>query len=124
MPSVSHESLVSLFRDCPALAPRLLRESLGVDIPAWARPTVTSAEFIDLKPPEYRADTVVRLDEPDIDVAELPERKPHEIVIVEVQLDRDGSKRRSWPFYSISAWARFRCRATVLVVTIDEAIAR
>lgn len=116
MPSISHESLVTLFRDCPALAPELLRRVTGAEFPGGTTPRLTSAEFSNLDAAEYRADVVVRLDTADDEAAE--------IVIIEVQLDRDGEKQFSWPLYMTGARARFRCRATLLVITLDQAVAR
>ena len=115
MPSASHESIVSLFRECPALGPGLLEHATAASIPSGTTPRITSAEFPDLQPPEYRADAVVRLDGKD--------DHPKEIVIVEVQLDRKLRKRFVWPFYATGARARFRCPATLMVVAVDEAIA-
>lgn len=116
MPSISHESLVSLFRESPGLGPELLRHSSGARIPVIAAPRLISAEFADLSPAEYRADAVVALDDAAGDLLEL--------LIVQVQLDRDRDKHFAWPFYAAGARARFRTKATVLVVSIDEAIAR
>ncbi|MCG8425403.1 MAG: hypothetical protein MJE77_46580 [Proteobacteria bacterium] len=45
-----------------------------------------------------------------------------EVIIVEIQLDRDTDKRYSWPTYMTGLRARLRCRATLLVVTVDDSI--
>ena len=114
MPSFIHESLVDLFRHRPDLAPALMRRA-GVELPDAATPRVTSAELVDLNPAEYRADVVVRLDQADGSAAEA--------IIVEVQLERDGKKRQSWPWYMAGVHAKLDCLATLLVVTIDSGIA-
>lgn len=114
MPSITHESLVDLFRECPALAPELLRQA-GTDLPAGTTPRVTSAELVDLDPAEYRADVVVRLDAAD-DQAD-------EAIIVEVQLERDAKKRKSWPLYVAGIHARLDCPATLLVIAINDGVA-
>ena len=77
MPSTLHEALVLLFRESPRLAPMLLARALGlspdIDIAGVADIAdvqVTSAEFADLDPAEYRADVVLRVpDEKDRDRA-------------------------------------------------------
>ena len=115
MPSISHEALVSLFRDCPALGPELLRQRIGIELTLNATPHLTSAAFVDLFPPEYRADAVVLLEKPDGTVGE--------VVIVEVQIDRNSKKRYAWPYYATAARARYRCSATMLVIATDEDVA-
>jgi hypothetical protein len=131
MPSTLHEALVLLFRESPRLAPMLLARTLGIDlglglgspsdgdIAGVADIQVTSAEFADLDPAEYRADVVLRVpDEKDRD------RATREVFIVEVQLEPDEAKHFTWPQYVIGARTRFRCRATLVVVAVDERVAR
>jgi hypothetical protein len=123
MPSTLHEALVLLFRESPRLAPMLLARALGTDselgLPAGAELQVTSAEFADLDPPEYRADVVLRVpDENDRD------RATKEVFIVEVQLEPDQVKHFTWPQYVTAARTRFRCPATLVVVAVDERVAR
>jgi hypothetical protein len=111
-----HEAMVTLFRERPSLAPMLLAPTLDVAVPDDARIRVTSAEFAELHPPEYRADVVVRIDD--------PHGRAEDIYIVEVQLDVASDKLFSWPYYVTGARTRFRCPATLLVVTLDERAAR
>ena len=103
MPSALHEALVTLFRECPSLAPVLLAHTttLDVTVPDEARIRVTSAEFAELDPAEYRADLVVRIDD--------DQGRPEHVCIVEVQLDIDADKHFSWPYYITGARTRFRC---------------
>ncbi|HWN68825.1 MAG TPA: hypothetical protein VNM90_14405 [Haliangium sp.] len=114
-----------LFRESPRLAPMLLARALGIEmspdgnIAGIAGIQVTSAEFADLDPAEYRADVVLRVpDERDRD------RATQEVFIVEVQLEPDDAKHFTWPQYVIGARTRYRCRATLVVVAVDERVAR
>jgi hypothetical protein len=114
MPSLSHEALLLLFRNRPELAPELLREALGVELPAYTEVRVESADLTDVVPAEYRADLVVL----------LVDGKPVFAIAVEVQLARDERKRFTWPVYVTGLRARFECDATVLVVTPTMDVAR
>ena len=115
MPSFVHESLVDLFRECPALAPALVRETARFELPHGTVARVTAGEFADLDIAEFRADVVIRLDD--------AHGRAREILIVDVQLDRDRAKHVSWPLYVTSARARFGCMATLLVICIDGPVA-
>lgn len=110
-----------LFRESPRLAPMLVARALGFELPADADVQVTAAEFAELDPPEYRADVVLRLPDardPDRD------RATREAFIVEVQLEVDPVKHYTWPQYVTAARTRFRCLATLVVVAVDERVAR
>jgi hypothetical protein len=69
----------------------------------------------DLRPAEYQADLVLFL-----------LRGRHKVlgVIVEVQLRRDEDKPYTWPAYVANLRARHRCPVCLLVITIEEAVAR
>jgi len=114
MPSLSHEALLLLFRNRPELAPELLRDALGVELPAYTEVRVESADLTEAVPAEYRADLVVL----------LVDGKPVFAIAVEVQLARDDRKRFTWPVYATGLRARFECQATVLVVTPGMDVAR
>ena len=114
MPSGTHEWLVELFRNRPSLAPELLREALQVELPKFTEAQVDSADLTDVQPAEYRADLVVRL----LDGVSVLG------VVVEVQLSRDDSKAFAWPAYVATLRRRLKCPVCLLVVTVDEAIAR
>lgn len=45
MPSLTHEALIQLFRDRPELAPELMRDALGVTLPAYTEVRTDSAEL-------------------------------------------------------------------------------
>jgi hypothetical protein len=114
MPSLSHEALLLLFRNRPELAPELLREALGVELPAYTEVRVESADLTEAVPAEYRADLVVL----------LVNGKPVLAIVVEVQLARDERKRFTWPVYVTGLRARFECEAVVLVITPSMDVAR
>jgi hypothetical protein len=113
MPSITHEALVLLFRNRPELAPELLRDALGVALPAYAEARVEAADLSDVRPAEYRADLVIL----------LVDGKPVLAIVVEVQLQRDERKAFTWPVYVAGLRARFECASCVLVVTPSEAVA-
>ncbi|MEM9491527.1 MAG: hypothetical protein AAGC55_20450, partial [Myxococcota bacterium] len=119
MPSQTHEVLVSLFRDCPALGLALMQRGTGVTMADSVIARQTAAEFTDLRPAEYRADVVIRLERDDAKDGDPPAG----MIIVEVQLERDGDKLYSWPMYEASARARLRCPTTLLVITLDPSVA-
>jgi hypothetical protein len=114
MPSQLHETLVLLFRNCPELAPILLRDSLQVEVPHYAEARIEAADLTDVQPAEYRADLVVL----------LYDSKPVLGIVIEVQLAPDEAKRFVWPVYTTSLRARMRCPTCVLVLTPHEHVAR
>jgi hypothetical protein len=87
MASMKHEGLLTLFRNRPALAPELLQDALGLELPAWSEARVESAEFTQVVPTEYRADLVEL----------LLDGKPILAIVVEVQLSRDEARRGGGP---------------------------
>jgi len=44
--------LLLLFRNCPELAPELLRDVLGLPLPQWTEARVESAELTEVVPTE------------------------------------------------------------------------
>ena len=114
MVSWLHESHLLLFRNQPALAVQLMREALGVEVPAYREARVISADLTDIQPAEYRADIVVQLIN---DASVLG-------IVVEVQLSVDERKRFSWPAYVSVLRARLECPVCLLVVTADDAVTR
>ena len=61
MPSLAHHALVDLFREQPALAPRLLELALGVRLPRGTACRVSDSSLDRLRPLERRADLVLQL---------------------------------------------------------------
>jgi len=108
-----HEGLLLLFRNRPTLAPELLRDALGVGLPAFTDARIESAELTEVAPTEYRADLVVLL---------LHDR-PVFAIVVETQLSRDDDKHWTWPVYLTALRARQRCPVALLVITADDAVA-
>lgn len=114
MPSHPHEWLVELFRNRPSLAPELLRDALHMALPKFTEARIDSANLTDVRPTEYRADSVVLL----VDEVSVFG------IVVEAQLSHDNDKQFVWPVYTTTLRARFKCPVCLLVVTTDEAIAR
>jgi hypothetical protein len=108
-----HEAIVTLFRNRPTLAAELLVR-VGVPVPHAGEGCVHEADLTQLVPTEYRADLVVVHGEGMDGVA----------VVVEVQLAQDPDKPFVWPLYEAALRARLRRPVCVLVVTVDEAVAR
>lgn len=109
-----HEALLLLFRNRPTLAPELLRDALGIDMPAYTEARIDSADLTDIQPAEYRADLVVL----------LIEHAPVHAVIVEMQLSPDPRKPFVWPSYVTNLRSRLELEVCLLVVTADEATTR
>lgn len=114
MPSMSHEVLVELFKNRPSLAVELLKEAFGVEVPPYEEATVTAQNLTEIRPPEYRADLVIKL---------LHKGKPVWIVIVEVQLTIDPAKRFAWPVYIAVDREVYQCPTLLLVVAPDPDVA-
>jgi hypothetical protein len=114
MPSHLHESHVLLFRNQPALAAELISETLHGAIPNYRQARIASADLTDIQPAEYRADLVI----------ELHEESPVFGIVLEVQLSVDERKGFVWPAYVAGLRARLSCPVCLLVVTVDEVVAR
>jgi hypothetical protein len=114
MPSYLHELLLLLFRNRSGSAADLLRE-LDVELPEYDEVRVESSDLSNLRPAEYRADLVLFL-----------VHGSHKVlgVVVEVQLGCDEDKSYAWPAYIANLRARHRCPACVLVIMMDDAVAR
>jgi hypothetical protein len=117
MPSTTHELLVQVLREQPKVILELLRGVLGEAAEAPYQLLPIPATLADLEPAEFRADLVLHGAGP---VGQTPERA----IVVEVQLHVDDDKRFSWPFYLVGLRARLRCRVLLVVLTLDDAVAR
>lgn len=113
MPSQLHEALLLLFRNRPALAPELLRDSLHLELPAFTEARIDSADLTEIQPAEYRADLVIL----------LLDGVPVHGIVIEAQLSPDERKRFVWPAYAVNLRARLELPVCLLVVTVDEATA-
>ncbi|MBX3232384.1 MAG: hypothetical protein KIT84_22425 [Labilithrix sp.] len=114
-PSLTHEGLLLLFKNRPELAAELLRDALGVALPAYVEARLDSADLTDAQPTEYRADLVIL----------LVDGKPVLGIVLEVQLELKKGDRKlyTWPVYVANLRARLECPVCVLVVTPSEAVA-
>src|SRR4051812_7318610 len=114
MPTWDHEGIVELFRSDPRLAAELLREPLGLDLPAFSEARVEPSTMAELKPAEIHADLVIVL---------RAGSRPVLSIAIEVQRKEDPDKLFAWPAYV--AWLRrkLRTEACVLVVTQSERVA-
>ncbi|HVW70845.1 MAG TPA: DUF4351 domain-containing protein [Steroidobacteraceae bacterium] len=114
MPSYLHELLLLLFRNRSESAADLLRK-LDVELPEHDGVRAEPSDLSDLQPAAYRADLVFFL-----------MRGPQRVlgIIVEVQLGRDEDKPYVWPAYIANLRVRHRCPVCLLIITIDEAVAR
>jgi hypothetical protein len=113
MPSQAHAVLVDLFRAAPGLAIDLLRAA-GIDVVHGDSPLLLDSTF-PVTSPDYHVDLAIAFG----DGGETPSL----VLLVEVQLEIDSAKLRSWPLYLAAAGARFKCDACVLVVAIDPRVA-
>ena len=116
MPSGIHEALVLLFRDSPRLGVTLARRLFDLEIPEQVSVQAVAAEFAELQPAEYRADVVLQVND--------AEGAPLDVLIIEVQLQRDAGKHMAWLQYAVGARLRIKCPATVIVFAPDEGIAK
>jgi hypothetical protein len=114
MPSYVHELLLTLFRNRSQSAADLLRE-LDVQVPEYDDVCIESSDLSHLEPAEYRADLVLFL---------VQGTRKALGVIVEIQLQPDENKRYAWPAYVTNLRARHRCPVCLLVVTVEDAVAR
>jgi hypothetical protein len=113
VPSLEHEAPLVVLREQPALVPALLREALGMTLPAFARVELDDADLTQALPAERRADLVVHLRRAEHDGT------PVMGVIVEVQRTRDEAKRWAWPAYAAALHARSRCPICLVVLAAD-----
>ena len=106
--------LVLLFRNRFGSATDLLRK-LDVHLPEYDEVRTESSDLTNLQPAEYRADLVLFL-----------VRGARKVlgIIVEVQLGRNEDKPYAWPAYIANLRARHRCPVCLLVITLEDAVAR
>lgn len=116
MPSITHQFLVTMLREAPALVMHLFELATGETLPPGASTTLTSAQFTDVEPPEYSADAAHLIKGPaDATLGTL---------ILEAQLSPSEGKHRSWLQYVATQHAKSKSPVTVLVLAIDELTAR
>ena len=110
----SHELLVELFRSEPTLAATLL-DLLHADLPAFEQVEVADATLPTVDASPMRADLLLRL---------VHGGAVQSVVLVEIQRAPDEAKRYDWPAHVALAQRLHRCPAWLLVVTLDESVAR
>ncbi len=113
MPSQAHAVLVNLFRQSQSLTLDLLRTA-GVEVRHW-QPTIVEST-LPVTSADYHVDLAVRCND--------EQGSPQLLALVEIQLKADGGKLRTWPLYQAAARAKFGCSACVLVVALEEHVAR
>jgi hypothetical protein len=116
MPSLNHEALLQLFRRRPTLAIELLRDALGLPMPALDNVQIGDSSVSEILPTERKADLVLLL-------TSSPGGAPEQAIIVEVQLAIDPDKRRSWWWYLVGIHTRHQCDAVLVVVTPSASVA-
>ncbi len=95
------------------MATNLVREQLGVELPAHTVAHVAESGTPDAKALTYQADLVLALREGDRTACAM---------VVEVQLRVDPRKKRTWPHYLPAVGAELDCPAIVVVVTPDAKV--
>jgi hypothetical protein len=113
MPSFTHEILVDLCRQRGELA-RALARLCGVVVDG-ARIEIGSIDLSQVVPTEYRADAVTVFRDDEI---------ARGAIIIEVQLQPDPDKWRSWPVYVSGLRAVLHCPVYLLIIAPDPAVAR
>lgn len=108
MPSTDHEALIKLFRGAPELLAEVMRATFDLGLPAAKREPLEST-FSDMAA-EYRADLVLGFGA--------------DCVIVEVQLQKNAEKKKSWPHYVTSLHLREKGRVYLIVVTDSAEVGR
>jgi hypothetical protein len=113
-----HDGPLDSLRKKPAQVPALVRETLGLELPRFTHVSLTDSDYTQLRPTSFHADLTVTLH------GDGRERKPVMGIIVELQVRRDGRKRRSWPLYAAALHARLRCQTCLIVIAPDARVAR
>lgn len=114
MPSPRHDSLNQLFRDRPELAAEILRDFHGVDLPAQVSARVESNDFNTRPSDDFTPDTVITIGPPQL---------PHLGTIVEIQQEKNESKRRQLTRYAAQLWLLLKRPVEVLIICPNHAAA-
>ncbi|MEU6715195.1 hypothetical protein ABZ897_27330 [Nonomuraea sp. NPDC046802] len=113
MSSPRHDTLIKLFHDRPKLAVEILRDLMGVELPATPLIRVENSTF-NTRP----SDDI----EPDVPIVLGPPQSPAHAVIVEIQQDKSKDPQQL-ARYAAASWLMLRCNVTVLVICPDRAVA-
>ncbi|MFC4532875.1 hypothetical protein [Sphaerisporangium dianthi] len=109
MPSPRHDALVQIFKDRPQLAVEILRDLMGVELPATPLVQLESTTFNTRRSDDIEADLVMVLG---------PPQGPAHAVIVEIQQDRSKDPRQL-ARYAAVLWLMLNCDVSVLVICPD-----
>jgi hypothetical protein len=118
MASFAHDGPLDLLRKRPRQVAAMLRETLGLELPRFATASPTDSNFTQIRPAAFYADLTITLHGGGRD------RRPVMGIIIELQLNRDGRKRRSWPLYAAALHARLRCQTCLVVIAPRAGVAR
>ena len=115
MPSLTHEGLVLIFRHAPALAAQLVQDVLHAPLPRFDHARIGKTDLSQPLPTTFTADLVIVLER---------EQKAAGAILVEPQLRPRPDKRRTWPHYLTGLRAELNCAVILLVIAVDERVAR
>ncbi|GAA3157734.1 hypothetical protein GCM10010486_24750 [Nonomuraea roseoviolacea subsp. carminata] len=113
MPSPRHDALVRLFSSRPELVVEVLRDLLGVELPATPLIRLEKSTFNTRPSDDIEADLVIVLG---------PPQAPAHAIIVEIQQDKSKNPRQL-ARYAAALWLLLGCDVTVLVVCPDRGVA-
>ena len=108
-----HDTLVKLFADRPQLAVEILRELLGVDLPATPLVRRETSTFNTRPSDDIEADLILVLG---------PPQTPAHAIIVEIQQDKSKAPRQL-ARYAAALWLMLGCDVSVLVICPDRGVA-
>ncbi|MFI6788287.1 hypothetical protein ACIBG4_13255 [Nonomuraea sp. NPDC050383] len=113
MPSPRHDALIRLFSNRPQLAVEVLRDLLGMHLPATPLIRLEECTFNTRPSDDIEADLVLVLG---------PPQAPAHAIIVEIQQDKSKVPRQL-ARYAAALWLMLRCDVTVLIVCPDRGVA-
>ncbi|MFG1707988.1 hypothetical protein ACFLIM_32745 [Nonomuraea sp. M3C6] len=113
MPSPRHDALVKLFTGRPQLTVEILRDLMGVDLPATPLAQMEKSTFNTRPSDDIEADLVITLG---------PPQTPAHAIIVEIQQDTSKAPRQL-ARYAAALWLLLGCDVTVLVICPDRRVA-
>lgn len=115
MPSARHEAERILLRDEPEVLLTLLRQSASLPLPEYEEIAVHDTDLTQLIHPELRADVALTLSKGGKVVMGL---------LVEVQRRVDEEKCFRWPLYAAALHDQLRVQTCLVVVALEEGVAR
>ncbi|MGI5282660.1 hypothetical protein ACQEVF_04950 [Nonomuraea polychroma] len=113
MPSPRHDALIKMFTFRPQLAVEILRDLMGVQLPATPLIRVEDSTFNTRRSDDIEADLLLVLGSP---------QAPAHAIIVEIQQDK-SKEPRQLARYAAALWLMLGCDVTVLVICPDRAVA-